>query len=152
MGTREDVSPATWLQGGGSWGVFLRAPASCFLGGHGLLAQGHRRWDLILTDLPAFPHSSQLRLQSLGREEPETQPVISAWTLLKDRPGIFHLHRTSGKAPPLLAKPPAVLPTALSPLIPALLSDQAQPTFRPRSQRLALAASPASLALATASR
>lgn len=59
------MSPDTWLYGEGSWGICLRAPVGCFPGGRLSLAQGHWRWNLILTDLPAFPHSSQLRLQSL---------------------------------------------------------------------------------------
>lgn len=59
---RMSVSPDTWLHGGRSWGICLGAPVGGFLGGQGLPAQGHWRWDLILIDLPASPHSSQLGL------------------------------------------------------------------------------------------
>ena len=59
------LSPDTWLHGGGSWGFCFRAPVACFLGGRRPSAQGHRRRDLTLTDLFAFPHSSQLGLQCL---------------------------------------------------------------------------------------
>lgn len=125
MGTGNSMSSDTWLHGTGTWKVCLKVLVGSFLLGWGPFAQGHWRWNLLLEDLPAFPHSGKLGLQSL-REGIRlvTQEVAWAWALLDDRPAW----------PSLYCPRPTV-----------------SLTFRPRSQRLALAASPASLALAAAS-
>lgn len=86
MGTRNSMSSDTWLHGTGTWRVYLRVLVGSFLLGWGPFAQGHWRWNLIFTDLPAFPHSGKLGLQSL-REGIRlvTQEVAWAWALLEDR-------------------------------------------------------------------
>lgn len=65
MGTRNNMSSDTWIHGTGTWRVYIRVLLVPFLGGWGPFAQGHWRWNLILTDLPTFPHSGKLGLQSL---------------------------------------------------------------------------------------
>lgn len=92
MGSRNSTSSDTWLHwlhGTGTWRVYLRVLVGSSLLGCRPFAQGHWRWNLIFTDLPAFPHSAKLGLQSL-REGIRlvTQEVAWAWAwaLLEDRP------------------------------------------------------------------
>ena len=84
---RTQLSQDTWPRGRGSWGFCFGVPVGCFLGDQGPPSQGHWGWNLILIDLPAFPHSSQLGLQSL--RERRTRNLAGhrsskIWTLLKD--------------------------------------------------------------------
>lgn len=71
------LSSYTWVHGTGACRVYLRVLAGSFLVGWGPFAQGHWRWNLVLTDLAAFPRSGKLGLQSLRegiRLEPRKPP------------------------------------------------------------------------------
>jgi hypothetical protein len=109
METRNSVSSDTWLHGTGTWRVYLRVLDGSFLGGWGPFAQGYWRWDLILTDLPAFPHSGKLGLQSL-REGIKT---CNPGSHLEDRPAIS-VYRASVAIPLLSPDPQSHSPLGLA--------------------------------------
>lgn len=87
------LSSDTLVHGTWSWGVCLRTPVGCFLVGWGPFAQGHWRWNLILTDRPAFPHSGKLGLQSL-RERIILVAQVATWGLLEDKSVTQHVYHT----------------------------------------------------------
>lgn len=93
FGNKNRISSDTWLHGTGSWCFFLRVSAGCFLVGWRPFAQGYGRWNLILTDLPTFPHSGKLGLQSL-KERIRLGMQVATWALLEDRPGTHHVYHT----------------------------------------------------------
>lgn len=79
------MSSDTWLHGTGAWRVCLRVLAASFLMGWRPFAQGHWRWNLILTDLPTFPHSGKLGLQGLREGIRLCNPGSHlAWALLEE--------------------------------------------------------------------